>query len=63
MVYMGSKNRYAPYIVPILQKTIDEHNVDIYIECFVGGGNIIDKIQCKNRYGYDRSDTLIALLT
>lgn len=63
MVYMGSKNRYAPYIVPILQKTIDEHNVDTYIEPFVGGGNIIDKIQCKNRYGYDRSDTLIALLT
>lgn len=63
MVYMGSKNRYAPYIIPILQKTIDEHNVDTYIECFVGGANIIDKVQCKNRYGYDRSDTLIALLT
>ncbi len=63
MVYMGSKNRYAPYIVPILQKTINEHNVDTYIEPFVGGANIIDKIQCKNRYGYDRSDTLIALLT
>lgn len=63
MVYMGSKNRYAPYIVPILQKTIDEHNADTYIECFVGGANIIDKVQCKNRYGYDRSDTLIALLT
>lgn len=60
---MGSKNRYAPYIVPILQKTIDEHNVDTYIECFVGGANIIDKVQCKNRYGYDRSNTLIALLT
>ena len=44
MVYMGSKNRYAPYIVPILQKTIDEHNADTYIECFVGGANIIDKI-------------------
>ena len=63
MVYMGSKNRYAPYIVPILQKAIDEHNVDTYIEPFLGGANIIDKVQCKNRYGYDRSDTLIALLT
>ena len=44
MVYMGSKNRYAPYIVPILQKTIDKHNVNTYIEPFVGGANIIDKI-------------------
>lgn len=28
----------------------------------MGGANIIDKIKCENRYGYDRSDTLIALL-
>ena len=62
MVYMGSKAKYAKYIVPILQKTINENNVDTYIECFVGGANIIDKIQCKNKYGFDRSDTLIALL-
>lgn len=59
---MGSKNKYAKYIVPILQKTIDDNNIETYIECFVGGANIIDKIQCKNRIGYDRSDTLIALL-
>lgn len=63
MVYMGSKAKYAKYIVPILQKTIDENNVTTYIECFVGGANIIDKIKCENRYGYDRSDTLIALLS
>lgn len=48
--------------MPILQKTIDENNIDTYIECFVGGANIIDKINCANKYGYDRSDTLIALL-
>ena len=62
MVYMGSKAKYAKYIVPILQKIIDDNNIDTYIECFVGGANIIDKIKCKNRIGYDRSDTLIALL-
>lgn len=62
MVYMGSKARYAGHIVPILQAAIDDHNVDTYIECFVGGANIIDKIKCENRIGYDRSDTLIALL-
>ena len=62
MVYMGSKSKYAKYIVPILQKTIDDNNISTYIECFVGGANIIDKIKCENRYGFDRSDTLIALL-
>ena len=62
MVYMGSKAKYAKYIVPILQKTIDENNVDTYIECFCGGCNIIDKIKCENKYAYDKSDTLIALL-
>jgi len=44
MVYMGSKAKYAKYIVPILQKTINKNDVDTYIECFVGGANIIDKI-------------------
>lgn len=62
MVYMGSKSKYADYIVPILQKVIDEHNVETYIEPFVGGANVIDKIKCEHRYGFDRSDTLIALL-
>ncbi len=62
MVYMGSKAKYAKYIVPVLQQAIDDNNVDTYIECFVGGANIIDKIKCENKYGYDRSDTLIALL-
>ena len=41
MVYMGSKAKYAKYIVPIIQKAIDDNNVDTYIECFVGGANII----------------------
>lgn len=62
MVYMGSKSKYAKYIVPILQKTIDDNNIKTYVECFCGGANIIDKIKCENRWGFDRSDTLIALL-
>lgn len=60
---MGSKNKYAKYIVPILQKAIDDNYATIYIEPFVGGANIIDKIKCPTRIGYDRSDTFIALLT
>lgn len=62
MVYMGSKAKYAEYIVPILQQAIEDSGADTYIECFVGGANIIDKIKCEKRIGYDRSDTLIALL-
>ena len=63
MVYMGSKTKYANAICPILQKVIKEKNIDTYIECFVGGAHIIDKIKCKNKIGYDRSETLIALLS
>lgn len=62
MVYMGSKSKYAQYIAPILQKIINDRGVSLYIEPFVGGANMIDKIKCERRIGYDRSDTLIALL-
>lgn len=62
MVYMGSKSKYTQYIVPILQKVINDRGVNLYIEPFVGGANVIDKIKCERRIGYDRSDTLIALL-
>ena len=48
--------------MPILQKVINDRGVSLYIEPFVGGANIIDKIKCERRIGYDRSDTLIALL-
>ena len=47
MKYMGSKSRIAKDIVPIIQKCINDNNIDIYIEPFVGGANIIDKIKCK----------------
>lgn len=38
MKYMGSKIRIAKDIVPIIQKTIDDNNINTYIEPFVGGG-------------------------
>lgn len=40
MVYVGSKNRYAKYIVPILQKCIEDNKINTYIEPFVGGGGM-----------------------
>ena len=59
---MGSKARIAKYIVPILQDCIDSNNVNTYIEPFVGGANIIDKIKCKHRFGSDNHKYLIAFL-
>ena len=62
MKYMGSKSRIAKYIVPIIQKYIDENDIKSYIEPFVGGANIIDKIKCENKFGSDKNEYLIALL-
>lgn len=61
MVYPGSKAKYANKIVPILQHVIDDNHITTYIEPFVGGANIIDKIYCPLRIGYDKNATLIAL--
>ena len=62
MVYQGSKNRLTKYIIPIIQKEIDKHNITTYIEPFVGGANVIDKIRCENKIGSDINEELIALL-
>ncbi len=61
MVYMGSKAKYADKIVSILQKIINNNHLITYIEPFVGGANIIDKISCENKFGFDKNITLIAL--
>ena len=53
MKYIGSKAKIANDIVPIIQMYIDEHNIKQYIEPFVGGFNIIDKIKCEYRLGND----------
>ena len=62
MKYMGSKSRIAKHIVPIIQKYIDEQNIKTYVEPFVGGANIIDKIKCDTKIGSDMNPYLIALL-
>jgi DNA adenine methylase len=58
---MGSKSRISKFIVPIIQKYIDKNNITNYIEPFVGGANIIDKICCNNKYGSDVNEYLIEL--
>lgn len=37
MVYQGSKNKLAKYLIPIIHKYIQENDIDTYIELFVGG--------------------------
>ena len=52
MKYMGSKNRIAKEILPIILE--HKNNVRFYIEPFVGGANVIDKIdKSLNRIGFD----------
>lgn len=62
MKYMGSKARIAKDICPIIQSFIDKSGAYVYIEGFVGGANIIDKINCDIRHGIDKNKYLIALL-
>ena len=53
MKYIGSKAKYAAEIVPLLQDIIERYDVEQYVEPFVGGFNIIDKIECEYRLGND----------
>ena len=61
MKYMGSKSRITKHIVPIIQEYIDKNNIDTYIEPFVGGANVIDKIRCENKIGCDIHEYLIEM--
>ena len=61
MRYMGSKSRLAKELIPIIQSYITEDTKG-YLEPFVGGANIIDKIKCNNKIGCDIHKQLIALL-
>jgi DNA adenine methylase len=59
MQYMGSKKKIAKHILPIM---LAERQPDQWwVEPFVGGANIIDKVS-GNRLGNDSHPYLIALL-
>lgn len=59
--YIGSKNKLAKELIPIIQSYITE-NTTVYVEPFVGGCNVIDKINHINKIGCDNNKYLIALL-
>lgn len=65
IVYQGSKNRLAKYIIPILNKLIKENNCEVFIDACCGGANIIANtkypIVCNKKYGFDNNKYLIAL--
>lgn len=61
MRYVGSKNKLSKELVPIIQSYI-KSDTKGYLEPFVGGANMIDKIQCSNKIGCDIHEELIELL-
>jgi len=58
MKYMGSKNRIAKHILPIM---IQNRTTETWVEPFVGGANMIDKVDGK-RIGADINPYLIEAL-
>ena len=64
MKYMGSKGRIAKHILPIMMKAAEECSVTTWVEPFVGGGNMIDKVPHSfRRIGCDLNPhTIMAML-
>ena len=59
MKYMGSKNRIAKHLLPIM---LENRNGRTWVEPFVGGANMIDKVEGK-RIGSDFNEYVISLFT
>lgn len=63
MKYMGSKNRIAKHILPIMLKEMEDKGYTTWVEPFVGGGNMIDKVPDKyKRIGADLNSFVIQAL-
>ena len=62
MKYYESKSKIANSILSFIHSYIMLNNIDTYIEPFVGGCNIIDKVVCTNKFAYDKNKYLIELL-
>lgn len=58
---MGSKSRIAKYIIPIIHEKMKENGITTYVEPFVGGANIIDKVVCDKKIAGDKQHYLIEL--
>ena len=61
---MGSKNRIAKHILPIMLKEMQDKGYTTWVEPFVGGGNMIDKVPSEyRRIGSDLNGHVIQALT
>lgn len=57
---MGSKNRIAKHLLPIMVEAADNAGITTWVEPFVGGGNMIDKVSNRfKRIGYDFNEHVI----
>ena len=59
MRYSGSKAKIAKYIIPFIMKELKPGNA--YIEPFVGGCNVIDKVDWEWKIGYDINEYVISM--
>ena len=60
---MGSKNRIAKHILPVMLEAAKVAGYDKWVEPFVGGGNMIDKVpQSFERIGYDLNPHTVAAM-
>ena len=64
MKYLGSKNRIAKFILPIMINNANQLGCSTWVEPFVGGANLIDKVpNTFTRIGIDyNAHTINALV-
>lgn len=59
---MGSKNRIAKHLLPIMLEEAEKRGITKWVEPFVGGGNMIDKVPDSfERVAYDNNKYLIEM--
>lgn len=61
MKCLESREKIADDLISIINSYIVANNINVYIEPFVGGANIIDCIQCNERIAYDTNKYIIEL--
>ena len=60
---MGSKNRIAKHLLPIMLKEAEKHGITKWVEPFCGGCNMIDKVPDRmRRIGIDYNPHTIAAM-
>lgn len=63
MKYMGSKARIAKDILPIMLLAAEVQGVTTWVEPFIGGANMIDRVPDSfERIGYDLNPHTVAAL-